>query len=265
MIDSKTMPMPQFSTASSRWTAITTRDPAASSAFIYCVTSTKIYCRPTCPARLARRANIEFHENAAHAEAAGYRACMRCRPRELNESAGDPQQVAVRKACELIGNEGKVEGGTKWTVKDLAKEAGLTESHFCRVFKKVMGSTVGEYRRRVLGNGASSEKEVVPSKPSPAVQIATSPFESQHPIPGLQTLGSFMEFDSALAQDWQDFSGTANMIGTIGACPALYTMNSDSLDFSPELLSDASTPITTDDGFQFLNFDDIASPVVYPS
>ena len=256
--------MRPFSTPSSRWTAITTRDPAASSAFIYCVTSTKIYCRPTCPARLARRANVEFHENAADAEVAGYRACMRCRPGELDESAGDPQKIAVDKACELIRNEGA--GGTRWSVKGLAKEVGLTESHFCRVFKKIMGSTVGEYRTRGLAKGTSresNEKEVVPRKPSSALQVASSPFESPYSIAGIQTHDSFLDLDSELAQDWQDFSGTDNMTGAIDVFPELYTMDPSNLDFSPELVSDASTSITTDDGFQFLNFDDTASSDVY--
>lgn len=138
--------MPPFSTASSRWAAVQIRNPLAASAFVYSVTTTKIYCRPTCPSRLARRANIMFHDSAAEAEADGFRACKRCRP----ESAGgeeDPQVAFVNKACGLIEKE--LQGGEKWSVKALAKEVGLTESHFCRVFKKVLGVTIGEYRSQI--------------------------------------------------------------------------------------------------------------------
>ncbi|CAG8959503.1 hypothetical protein HYFRA_00001402 [Hymenoscyphus fraxineus] len=134
--------MPHFSSPTSRWSALQSRNPLAANAFIYAVTTTKIYCRPTCPSRLARKANIKFYDSANEAEAAGYRACKRCRP-ELKEIDGDPQKVFVDRACELIRNEGD---GEKWGVKGLAKEVGLTESHFCRVFKKVAGLTVGEYR-----------------------------------------------------------------------------------------------------------------------
>lgn len=133
--------MPQFTSVSSRWKALTTRDSAASSAFIYCVITTKIYCRPDCPSRLARRANIIFHDTPAQAEAAGFRACLRCRP---SASAKDDQQAAaVGKACALVDSE---RNGQIWSVKDLGKEVGLTESHFCRTFKRIMGCTVGQYR-----------------------------------------------------------------------------------------------------------------------
>jgi len=133
--------MNKFTTCSSRWKALTTRDPAASSAFIYSVITTKIYCRPDCPSRLARRANIIFHDTAAQAEAAGFRACLRCCPSASTRD--DPQKAAIKKACALVESE---RNGQIWSVKDLGKEVGLTESHFCRTFKKVMGCTVGDYR-----------------------------------------------------------------------------------------------------------------------
>jgi len=133
--------MPQFVTSSSRWKALTTRDSTASSAFIYSVITTKIYCRPDCPSRLARRSNIVFYDTAAQAEAAGFRACLRCRPSASTKDC--TQQAAVAKACALVESE---RNGKIWSVKDLGKEVGLTESHFCRTFKKIMGCTVGDYR-----------------------------------------------------------------------------------------------------------------------
>ncbi|KAG9596227.1 hypothetical protein KCU77_g5192, partial [Aureobasidium melanogenum] len=69
--------MHTFETPSSRWQALVTRNPAANGTFVYCVLTTHIYCRPTCPARLARRANVEFFSTSSEAEAAGYRACKR--------------------------------------------------------------------------------------------------------------------------------------------------------------------------------------------
>ncbi|KAG9800878.1 hypothetical protein KCU95_g235, partial [Aureobasidium melanogenum] len=69
--------MHDFSTPSSRWQALVTRNPAANNKFVYCVRTTRIYCRPICKARLARRANVEFFATPFEAENAGYRACKR--------------------------------------------------------------------------------------------------------------------------------------------------------------------------------------------
>ncbi|KAL2444399.1 hypothetical protein ABEF95_016528 [Exophiala dermatitidis] len=70
----------QYETPTSRWKALTVRDHLASHAFVYAVLTTKIYCRPDCKARLARRANVVFYDTAKEAEKAGFRACKRCKP-----------------------------------------------------------------------------------------------------------------------------------------------------------------------------------------
>lgn len=64
----------------------------------------------------------------------------------------------VEKICKMVRSEGKM-GKGKWSVKGLAKEVGLTESHLCRVFRKVMGMTVGEYRISVRLNRIDSTIE----------------------------------------------------------------------------------------------------------
>ncbi|KAF2222242.1 metal binding domain of Ada-domain-containing protein [Elsinoe ampelina] len=63
-----------------RWAAVVGRDKTFDGAFVYCVKSTNIYCRPTCAARLARRANVHFCDTAQEAEVAGFRPCKRCKP-----------------------------------------------------------------------------------------------------------------------------------------------------------------------------------------
>ena len=88
-----------YTTDAQRWRALATRDANANGHFFYSVKSTQIYCRPTCPARLARRANISFQKTIAEAEALGFRACKRCRPNVENE---DPQDKAVAKAMGFI-------------------------------------------------------------------------------------------------------------------------------------------------------------------
>ena len=62
------------------WQAVCERDEAFDGRFVFAVRSTGIYCRPNCPARRPRRDNVSFHEDAASAEAAGFRPCKRCSP-----------------------------------------------------------------------------------------------------------------------------------------------------------------------------------------
>lgn len=124
-----------------RWQAVVNRDPTATS-FVYGVLTTKIFCRPSCPARLARRANVEFYDTPAQAERAGFRACKRCKPETL-KPAVNPQVLLVQKACQTIKSD--IGSGKKPTLVRLAGQAGLTPSHFHRVFKKVTGATPGKY------------------------------------------------------------------------------------------------------------------------
>ena len=73
-----------FATDQQRWQALVDRDPAADGIFYYSVKTTGIYCRPTCPSRLARRENVRFHATCQAAERAGFRPCKRCRPTEAS-------------------------------------------------------------------------------------------------------------------------------------------------------------------------------------
>lgn len=60
--------------------AIRMRDAGSNSAFVYAVITTGVYCRPSCPARLPRPENVRIFASPADAEAAGFRACKRCKP-----------------------------------------------------------------------------------------------------------------------------------------------------------------------------------------
>jgi AraC family transcriptional regulator of adaptative response/methylated-DNA-[protein]-cysteine methyltransferase len=73
-------PAVSFASDDARWEAVRRRDPGAIGAFVHGVVTTRIYCRPSCPARLPRRENVRFHANGADAERAGFRPCKRCRP-----------------------------------------------------------------------------------------------------------------------------------------------------------------------------------------
>ena len=123
-----------------RWSAVVARNQAFDGAFVYCVKTTKIFCRPICKARLARRSNVEFYGSAAEAQTAGYRACKRCQPQL---SSFTPEADKIKKACDLLRtlpDHAPLPG-----LQQLAKEAGLTKHHFHRLFKRETGKTPREY------------------------------------------------------------------------------------------------------------------------
>ena len=123
-----------------RWLAVARRDRAADGQFVYAVKTTGVYCRPSCAARRARRANVEFHATPADAERAGFRACKRCRPNEAG-AAGRDHADAVARACRRIERG----GGAALDIAALAAAAGMSASHFHRVFKSQTGLTPKGY------------------------------------------------------------------------------------------------------------------------
>ncbi|OJJ42637.1 hypothetical protein ASPZODRAFT_47855, partial [Penicilliopsis zonata CBS 506.65] len=140
-----------------RWLALTQRAPSSHSSFIYGVKSTKIYCRPTCPARLARRANVDFFDTTDQARSAGFRPCKRCQP-DSASFVGDREALVARVIALL--RTGKADPETKIRIKDLAQEAGMTPSYLCRVFKKTMGVTIGMYMAEFEKDDGNADTEM---------------------------------------------------------------------------------------------------------
>lgn len=124
-----------FTDDEARWKAVLARDPTADRRFVYAVSTTGVYCRPTCPSRRPKRSNIRFFGDGASAERAGFRACRRCRP-----GTPDAQSEAVRRACDLIERSEKPPG-----LAELAEAAGLSPYHFHRIFRRTLGVTPKEY------------------------------------------------------------------------------------------------------------------------
>ncbi|MGF7159606.1 AraC family transcriptional regulator of adaptative response/methylated-DNA-[protein]-cysteine methyltransferase [Rhodoligotrophos appendicifer] len=122
-----------------RWPAVAARDASADGRFVYTVKTTGIYCRPSCPSRLAKPEHVGFAESAAAAEALGYRACKRCRP---DQAAGPALHRAelVAEACRRIEA-----ADTLPSLAVLAAESGLSPYHFHRLFKAVTGVTPRAY------------------------------------------------------------------------------------------------------------------------
>ncbi|KAH6844742.1 metal binding domain of Ada-domain-containing protein [Chaetomium sp. MPI-CAGE-AT-0009] len=150
-----------FETPHSRWRALETRNPLAASAFLYGVKTTHIYCRPTCPSRLARKANVVFFDSTTEAEAAGFRACKRCKPSQTDFEHQARHKKAVREACELIDA-----AGGALTLETLAGSVGLSPRYFHGVFKGVMGVTPSAYAIRVRKKNSHSKPEALPRQES---------------------------------------------------------------------------------------------------
>jgi AraC family transcriptional regulator of adaptative response/methylated-DNA-[protein]-cysteine methyltransferase len=125
----------------SRWTAVLDRDAAADGRFVYAVASTGIYCRPSCPSRRPRRAQVSFHPTPAHAEAAGFRACLRCAPNTGETDAGR----RVREAREYLERH----PDDTVTLDRLARAVGLSPWHLQRSFKRTMGMSPKAYASRL--------------------------------------------------------------------------------------------------------------------
>jgi AraC family transcriptional regulator, regulatory protein of adaptative response / methylated-DNA-[protein]-cysteine methyltransferase len=133
-----------------RWQAVRRRDGAYDGRFVFAVSTTGIYCRPSCASRPAKRENVAFFSTGTEAERAGYRACKRCRPDKLG--APDPQVQAVRRACQRIE---EAEEAPK--LAELAARAGLSPYHFHRVFKAITGVTPKAYAAETRARRAASK------------------------------------------------------------------------------------------------------------
>lgn len=130
----------QFTTDDERWRAVVERDPAADGRFVYSVQSTGVYCRPVCPARLALRKNVAFHDSCEAAERAGFRACRRCSPNAASLRTQHSEIVA--KACRLVE-----EAEEALNLDELAAAVGMSPYHFHRIFKVHTGVTPSAYAR----------------------------------------------------------------------------------------------------------------------
>lgn len=154
-----------FATDADRWRAVQQRNTAADGIFVYAVRTTRIYCRPNCKARLARRANVAFFAGPAAAEGAGFRACKRCKPRTSGVMPEDDAVMRIREmlqkekdATERVAGDGTLSrtdssstlaaSHADCSPSALASQAGVSRWHFHRKFKEVTGLTPLAYLQR---------------------------------------------------------------------------------------------------------------------
>lgn len=121
-----------------RWDRILARDKSADGRFWYSVSTTGIYCRPSCPSRTANPKNVALHDTMESARATGCRPCKRCNPDGRSLESENVELVA--KACRIIE-----ENEEEPSLEELAEAVGLSPSYFHRVFKAATGLTPKGY------------------------------------------------------------------------------------------------------------------------
>ena len=121
------------------WRAVQARDRRHDGRFLFGVSTTRVFCRPSCPSRAPRREHVRFFDTAQSALDAGFRPCRRCRP--LDPAGTDAAAARVRAACAFIRDAAPEVP----TLAALAARAGVSAFHLQRTFKSLVGLTPKQY------------------------------------------------------------------------------------------------------------------------
>ena len=125
--------------AGNAWEAVLNRDRRCDGRFVYAVSSTRVYCRPSCPSRRPSRNHVTFFDSPQLAEAAGYRACLRCRPQS---PIGSEEEERVERARRYLDDH----ADEPITLRQLAAYVGLSPFHLQRTFTKRVGLSPKGYQ-----------------------------------------------------------------------------------------------------------------------
>ncbi len=200
---SQTVKVPKTVTDDPRWAQVRNRDRSADGRYVYSVSTTGVYCRPSCGARLPRPEHVRVFYTTGAAQAAGFRACRRCKPDQ--PPLLEQHRVLIERLCRLIEGADAIP-----TLKDLAQTAGLSPFHLHRIFQAITGVTPAAYARahraqrlRAVLSGAGSVTEAIVD----AGFVSSSRFyEAVN-----QTLGM-------TAQEWRASGRRTRMRFAIGQC-----------------------------------------------
>jgi AraC family transcriptional regulator of adaptative response/methylated-DNA-[protein]-cysteine methyltransferase len=127
----------EYPTDAERWNAVLARDVRADGAFFYGVSTTGVFCRPSCASRLPHRENVVFFETVDAARAAGLRECKRCRPGGLPRELG-----IVERACAALDADPLA----RMTLAQLSEAVHVSPFHLHRIFTRVVGVSPRQYQ-----------------------------------------------------------------------------------------------------------------------
>ncbi len=126
------------------WAAFERRDRSWDGRVIGAVKTTRIYCKPSCPAKRPKRENVVFYASGEEARADGYRPCLRCKPDEVSREA-----EAVALAVRILESSEDPP-----SLAELGEAVGYAPHHFQRVFKRAVGVSPAEYSRALRSKRA---------------------------------------------------------------------------------------------------------------
>jgi AraC family transcriptional regulator of adaptative response/methylated-DNA-[protein]-cysteine methyltransferase len=132
------------------WHAIETRGRSCDDKFVFGALSTGIYCKPSCPSRRPRRDRTVFFPGPKEAEAAGFRACRRCKP--ADDDRVNSKNRLVREACAYLESH----RDRMVTLKELGGVLKVSPFHLQRTFKSTLGITPKQYAERLQLTNAKS-------------------------------------------------------------------------------------------------------------
>jgi AraC family transcriptional regulator of adaptative response / DNA-3-methyladenine glycosylase II len=165
--------------------AVRARDLRFDGLFFVAISSTHIYCRPICPARPAKRANMHFYTSAAAAEGAGFRPCLRCRP-ERAPGLASVDAVSRLVGAAMAGIEEHALSSAR--VGELAASLGVSDRHLRRVTESELGVSPIELAqtqrlllaKRLLGETRLSQTEIAFASGFGSVRRFNALFKSRY-------------------------------------------------------------------------------------
>src|SRR5438128_6537522 len=116
-----------------RWHAVETKNREFDGAFYFAVQTTGVFCRPSCSSRRPKRQNVSFFMSPAEAEKAGFRACMRCKPK--NEYFPGPAADLITRAFQML----QADDAEVPTIDELSRQLGVSPGHLQKTFKTILG------------------------------------------------------------------------------------------------------------------------------
>jgi AraC family transcriptional regulator, regulatory protein of adaptative response / methylphosphotriester-DNA alkyltransferase methyltransferase len=129
-----------------KWRAVVNCDKSYDDLFLYGVTTTGIFCRPSCKSKTPVRTNVVFFKNATIAIKAGYRPCKRCCPDKIFE----PDLELIKEATDFFNTNFSKEIDLKY----FSKRLGISPNHLVKLFKEHNGITPAQYITKLKVNKA---------------------------------------------------------------------------------------------------------------
>jgi len=181
------------------WAAVLARDPAADAELVYAVTSTGIFCRPTCPSRRPARANVLFFPDPPAAVSAGFRPCRRCSPQQRHTDAALVEAVSTR-----------LKRDRPVSLSELSRVTGRSPFTVERTFKRVLGVTPAQYQRQT--RAASFRRELT----NGSARVTDAIYDAGYSGPGR----AYENTQLGMAPTAYRAGGSDAQIGyAIGECP----------------------------------------------